>query len=298
MKLLITGCRGQLGRELQKQLATGHSEIGDIPGCYKNAAVTAVDIDSFDLSDRAAVLDFITGGGYDVVFNCAAYTNVNKCESDYETAYKANALAPKYLAEACDRTCTKLVHVSTDYVFPGDGTEPYREFDLTGPRSVYGKTKLAGEQFVRENCRRYFIVRTAWLYGYIGNNFVKTMLRITRENGAATVVSDQLGNPTSAADVAHHLLLLAATEFYGVYHCTNSGVCSWYDFTCEIVRLSGIQAQVKPCTTDEYPTPAKRPAYSALDHMALRATVGDHMRAWQDALKEYIERLPEEEKKA
>ncbi len=296
MKILITGCNGQLGREIQKQLRAMKSEIGPIPACYKDARVDAVDIGDFDLSDRAAVLARVAAGGYDLVVNCAAYTNVNGCETEFETAYKANALAPKYLAEACKACGAKLVHVSTDYVFAGEGSVPYREYDVPAPQSVYGKTKLAGERFVREGCEKYFIVRTAWFYGYIGKNFVKTILNASREKGKVTVVNDQFGNPTCAPDVAHHLLLLAATELYGVYHCTNNGVCSWYDFAHEIVRLARVDATVAPCATSEYPTPTKRPAFSALDNMALRTAVGDHMRDWRDALREYIERLPEEEK--
>lgn len=291
MKILITGCKGQLGNELINQLKAGKSEIGAIPEIYKNALIRGVDLEDFDLSDKAAVTENVEKGGYDLVINCAAYTNVNGCESNEDTAYKANALAPMYLAAACEKSGAKLVHVSTDYVFPGNGTAPYKEYDLTAPQSVYGKTKLAGETLVRENCSRYFILRTSWLYGYVGNNFVKTMLKIAREKGECTVVNDQLGNPTSAVDVAHHILLVAATENYGLYHCTCNGICSWYDFTCEIVRLAKIDAVVKPCSTADYPTPAKRPAYSALDNMALRATVGDNMRDWKAALFEYITNL-------
>ena len=290
MKILVTGCNGQLGSELLKQIQNGRSEIGPIPEAYKSAEVRGVDLADFDLSDRAAVFRELAAG-YDLVINCAAYTNVNGCETDYEGAFKGNTLAPAYLAAACEETGAKFVHVSTDYVFSGDADTPYKEFDPIAPQSAYGKTKAAGEQAVRENCRRAFIVRTSWLYGYNGNNFVKTMRRLAKERGSVTVVNDQLGNPTSAADVAHHILLLGLTDLYGTYHCTNNGVCSWYDFACEIIRLSGIDAAVNPCTTDEFPTPTKRPAYSALDNMALRLSVGDHMRPWQDALVTYIENL-------
>ncbi len=291
MKILITGCKGQLGNEIIKQLKNAKSEIGAIPDVYKNADVTGVDLDDFDLSDKAAVTEHIEKGGFDLVINCAAFTNVNACETSVEAAYKANAIAPMYLAAACEKSGAKLVHISTDYVFSGEALEPYREYDVTDPQSVYGKTKLAGESFVRENCSRYFIMRTSWLYGYIGNNFVKTVMKITKEKGAIKVVDDQVGNPTSAVDVAHHILLVAATESYGLYHCTNNGICSWYDFACEIVRLAKIDAKVTPCTTEEYPTPAKRPSYSALDNMSLRLSVGDYMRDWRDALKEYVEKL-------
>ncbi len=291
MRILITGCKGQLGTEIAKQIAQMKSEIGPIPKCYQNATVVGVDLDDFDLSDKDAVQSYLDDGSYDVVFNCAAFTNVDACETKQDVAYAANALAIRNLAEVCEATATKLVHVSTDYVFPGNGTEPYREYDAPAPVTVYGKTKLAGETFIRERCRRHFVVRTAWLYGYNGNNFVKAILRKAKETGALKVVSDQVGNPTSAADLAHHLLEIAQGNRYGVYHCTNNGICSWYDFAVEIVRLSGIQAEVTPCTTADYPAAASRPAYSALDNMMLRLTTGDHMRDWKDALKEYMSKV-------
>ncbi len=289
MRILITGCKGQLGTELTKQIAQRCSEIGPVPKCYHNATVVGVDMQDFDLSDKRAVKEALHGGSFDVVFNCAAYTNVDGCETNQDTAYAANALAIRNLAEVCESTATKLVHVSTDYVFAGDNTEPYREYDEPAPVTVYGKTKLAGERFIRECCSRYFVVRTAWLYGYNGSNFVRAIVRKARETGAVTVVNDQLGNPTSAADLAHHLLEIAQGNRYGVYHCTNNGVCSWYDFAKEIVSLAGIACEVTPCTTAEYPSAAKRPAYSALDNMMLRLTSGDHMRSWQDALRTFME---------
>lgn len=288
MRILITGCKGQLGTEIAKQIAEGHSEIGPIPKMYHNATVVGVDMDDFDLSDKSAVKKNLHDGSYDIVFNCAAFTNVNACESSQDTAYAANALAIRNLAEVCESTATKLVHVSTDYVFSGDATEPYREYDIPSPVTVYGKTKLAGEICLRERCRRHFILRTAWLYGYNGNNFVRTMVRLAKEKGEIRVVNDQFGNPTSAADLAHHMLEVAQGNRYGVYHCTNNGVCSWYDFACEIIRLSGIPCRVIPITTAEYPTPAHRPAYSALDNMMLRLTCGDQMRDWKDALAEFM----------
>ena len=291
MRILITGCRGQLGTELQKQLSEGRSEIGEIPKVYHNATVVGVDLDNFDLSDKEAVKRNLRDGSYDLVINCAAYTNVDGCETNQDTAYAANALSIRNLAETCESTATKLVHISTDYVFAGDAAEPYREYDLPNPVTVYGKTKLAGETFIRERCRRHFVLRTAWLYGQNGNNFVKAILRKAKATGAVTVVDDQVGNPTSAADLAHHILEVAQGNRYGVYHCTNNGICSWYEFACEIVRLSGIEATVTPCTTDEYPSAAHRPAYSALDNMMLRLTSGDHMRHWKDALADYMAKV-------
>ena len=293
MRVLVTGAKGQLGTELQKQLAAGGCSLGSVPRRFSGAKVVGIDLDELALTDKYAVKEYLRNGSFDVVFNCAAYTNVDGCESHREDAYRVNAMAPLYLAEACEKTETHLVHVSTDYVFPGTEATPRTEYDLPAPISVYGKTKYAGELFVRDNCSRYFIVRTAWLYGN-GKNFVKTILRVAKEKGKVTVVNDQFGNPTSAVDLAYHLLKIADSAPYGVYHATNNGICSWYDFAKEFVSLAGIDAEVLPCTSDEYPTPTKRPAYSALDNLALRATVGDEFLPWQDAIREYINLLKEE----
>ncbi len=289
MKLLITGSKGQLGNELSKILANGESELGRLPEQVQGCEVTAVDVDELDITDMAAVGAFLQKERPDVLINCAAMTNVNGCESSQDVAMKVNAIGARNLARGCEQIGCKLVHVSTDYVFAGDGDRPYVEWDVCNPQSVYGTSKLLGEQYVRDFCTRYFIVRTAWLYGYVGGNFVKTISKLARERGEVTVVSDQRGNPTNAADLAYHLVRLATTEEYGVYHCTGTGECSWYDFACEIIRLFGIDAKVKPCTTEEYPTPAKRPSYSSLDNMMLRCTIGDEMRDWKDALKAFVE---------
>lgn len=291
MNILITGCNGQLGSELAKNLKDGYTELGPVPEALRNAQTVCVDIQEMDITDYDAVVDLVEELELDVIINCAAYTNVNGCETDSDAAFRVNAIGARNLAMAAERFGAKLIHVSTDYVFAGDGSVPYTEWDLCDPQSVYGKTKYLGEQYVRDFCSRYFIVRTAWLYGYVGNNFVKTMLRLAREKGGAKVVADQRGNPTNAADLAHHILKLAATEQYGIYHCTGGGECSWYDFASKIVEYAGIPAAITPCTTAEYPTPAKRPAYSSLDNRMLRNTVGDEMREWQDALKCYLEHL-------
>lgn len=288
MKILITGAKGQLGRELAVCLERGKTELG-VPDILKEKnEVTLTDIDECDIADMAALRAFVGEGRFDVIFNCAAYTNVNGCETNLETAMRANALGPRNLAVLANEMGAKLIHVSTDYVFAGDGTVPYREYDLKNPQSVYGKSKHLGEEYVMALAGKYFIVRTAWLYGYYGGNFVKTMLRIAREKGACRVVADQRGNPTNAADLAHHLLKLATTEEYGVYHGTGNGECSWFEFTQKIVALAGIDATVSPCTTEEFPSPAKRPAYSSLDNLMLRSTVGDEFRPWEDALAAFL----------
>lgn len=290
MKVLITGGNGQLGTELAGVLKRQASELGALPACYAGAQVTSVDVDQLDITDLDAVLAFVQEHSFDLILNCAAYTNVDACEVNRDAAFCVNALGARNLAMAAQRAGAKLVHVSTDYVFAGDGSKPYTEWSECAPKSVYGASKLLGEQYVREFCSRYFIVRTSWLYGYVGGNFVKTMVRVGRERGALKVVDDQRGNPTNAADLAHHLLKLGATEQYGIYHCTGNGECSWYDFACKIIEYAGIDATVTPCTSEEFAQAstkqtANRPAYSSLDHMMLRNTVGDEMRPWQDALQ-------------
>lgn len=289
MKILITGGKGQLGTELYKCFERGYTELGTPDILKENNTVRAIDVDELDISNIGAVSDLFSAEKYDVVINCAAYTNVNKCETERAAAYKVNALGARNLAICSERIGAKLIHISTDYVFEGNSTKPYVEWDICNPQSVYGSTKYLGEEYIKQFCSRYFIVRTAWLYGYYGNNFVKTMLRITKENGAAKVVNDQFGNPTNAADLAHHILKLVPTEEYGIYHGTGSGECSWFELTQKIVEFAGIDATVTPCTTEEYPTPAKRPSYSSLENMMFAVTVGDEFRNWQDALKCFLD---------
>lgn len=295
MKVLITGCKGQLGAEILKQLKTGRSEIGRIPEAFVSAEVFAVDLPEVDISDEKGTSAFLSDLRPDVVINCAAFTNVDGCETDKDAAFRANALGPKNLATACEAVGAKLIHVSTDYVFSGrpNGGIPLDETALPNPISAYGSTKLLGEDYVKQFCRRYFIVRTAWLYSYYGKNFVKTMYNAGKKNGKLEVVNDQLGNPTNAVDLAHVLLQLAATEEYGIYHCTGEGICSWYEFTRAIMAESGVQAEVSPCTSAEYkekhPGSADRPAWSALDNRMLRCTIGDCVRPWQEALKVFFE---------
>ena len=298
MKLLITGSRGQLGNELARCLDTMEAEIGPIPEIYRDAQVDSVDYDTLDISDAAAVSAwFRTHGPYDAVFNCAAVTNVDGCEADEEGAYAVNASGAKNLARAASDCGAKLVHVSTDYVFPGTEERPRTEDDPTGPLSAYGRTKLAGEKLVSAACPRSFIVRTAWLYGYVGRNFAKTMMDLARKNGAIAVVADQMGNPTSANDLAYEMLKLAATDGYGVYHCTNNGTCSWFDFASAVVDGAGIPCEKEALTSAEYkerfPQSADRPRFSSLENKHLQETIGDEMRPWQEALVTYLDNLEE-----
>jgi len=298
MRILVTGCKGQLGNELRRLLETGEAEIGPIPAELVGAEATYIDVDQLDITDEAAVDAYFSTHEFDAVINCAAFTNVDGCEKAEDVAYRVNALGPQNLARACAAQGAKYVQVSTDYVFPG--TEPGErvEDDPTGPISAYGRTKLAGEQLSLAANPRTFVVRTAWLYGCVGRNFVKTMLRLARELGGMTVVDDQLGNPTSANDLAYELLKLILTDDYGIYHCTNNGICSWAEFTRAIVAGAGYDPGiVTPCTSDEYaaahPDAARRPLFSALRNKHLAQTVGDEMRPWQEALATYLERLPE-----
>lgn len=295
MKIMITGCHGQLGNELQSILKSGKSEIGAAPEGVLNAEILPVDIDTLDISDMAAVSDYVNANRPDVIINCAAMTNVDGCESDYKTAFKVNALGVKNLAVSAENIGAKLIHVSTDYVFAGNGTKPYCEWDKVDPQSVYGASKALGEKYALSFCKKTFVVRTSWLYGYIGKNFVKTVRRVIKANGGIGVVCDQRGNPTNANDLAHHLLKLVVTEEYGIYHCTGEGECSWYDFAVKIAEYSGLGNTVTPCTTEEYNAkfnvPTKRPEYSSLRNLALECTVGNEMRDWQEALKEYISKV-------
>ena len=292
MKILITGANGQLGSELQRIIAQGAAEIGAVPSVYAGAEVVPTDADELDITAAAAVEAEISKG-YDLVVNSAAYTNVDGCEAHPDLAWAVNAQGPANLARACSAHGAKLVQVSTDYVFPGnDGSRPRTEADPTAPISAYGRSKRAGELAVELLCPQSFIVRTAWLYGYVGKNFVKTMKLLGEAHDKITVVDDQLGNPTSANDLAYEILALAAGEVFGTYHCTNEGVCSWADFASAIMEGFGLPCMVVPVTSAQYkeanPLSAERPAYSALENAHLAATVGNEMRPWRDALATYI----------
>lgn len=295
MRILITGSNGQLGNELQKIVSTGKAEIGAVSEEIKNAEVFAMDVDILDITNLEQVKKVLNEVKPDVVINCAAATNVDGCEANQDLDFKINSLGPRNLAMVAEELGAKIVQVSTDYVFSGVGEAPLKECDLVAPVSVYGKTKLLGEEFVRDFSTKYYIVRTAWLYGYVGHNFVYTMMKLGKDRDTLNVVNDQLGNPTHANDLAYHILKLIQTEEYGVYHCTGKGECSWYNFASEIMKLSGRNCTVNPCTSEEYksmyPNSADRPAYSSLDNMMLRCTIGDEMRDWKDALKTFMDNV-------
>lgn len=282
-KLLIVGYNGQLGSELTR-IIEGKNNMAIVKWSSKD----------LDITQGLQVLSSIRNIEPDIIINCAAYTNVDQAEEDYEKAFQVNALGPRNLAIAAEAVGAKLVHISTDYVFDGkgvivnDNTMPYREYDMPKPINVYGKSKLLGENYVRDFCSRYFIIRTAWLYGENGSNFVKTIIKAAKEKGRLQVVNDQLGNPTNAEDLAKHIIKIALTEDYGIYHCTGSGIASWYDFACRIVEYAGIDCIVEPVTSEQYARKAKRPSYSCLDNMMLRSTIGDNMRDWEEALVDFI----------
>ena len=292
MKVLITGAAGQLGNELCSILSSGFAEIGKIPDAYRGAEIIKADIGEFDITDIDSARRFIKNANPDIIINCAAMTNVDGCETAVNIAFKVNAAGVRNLAVCANETGAKFVHISTDYVFAGDGEKPYCEWDVINPKSIYGASKALGEKYALAFSQKAFIVRTSWLYGYIGKNFVKTVRRVLKEKGQITVVNDQRGNPTNANDLAYHILKIAETEDYGIYHCTGEGECTWYDFAVKIAEYSGYdKSVVSPCTSAEFPSPTKRPAYSSLRNLALECGVGNQMRDWQEALKEYISKV-------
>jgi dTDP-4-dehydrorhamnose reductase len=289
MKIIVTGAKGQLGSQLIDIIKKGESELGKINSIYKEAEIIGIDIDELDITNLQEVLDFINKEKADLIINPAAYTNVDSCENNQELAFKVNSLGARNLAIAAEAIGAKIIHISTDYVFEGNGTIPYKEYDIPKPIGVYGKTKYLGEEFIKQFSSKYFIVRTSWLYGYNGNNFVKTIIKAAKERESLNVVNDQRGNPTNAEDLVYHILKIALTEEYGIYHCTGEGECSWYDFASKIVELSSIDCIVYPCSSEEYKRPAKRPEYSSLDNMMLKCTVGNEMRNWEEALSKFIQ---------
>lgn len=289
MKILIAGGNSQLAKEIKYILDRGSSSLGDIDSRIIQGEVISLSRAELDITDLNMVKEVVNNIKPDVIINCAAYTNVDGCESDFKGAFQVNALGPRNLAIAAKEANSKLLHISTDYVFEGEGTSPYKEYDRVNPKSIYGKTKALGDDYVRELCDKYFIVRTSWLYGRFGKNFVYTISNLGDKNDSIKVVNDQLGNPTNCEDLAYNILKLIVTEEYGIYHCTGEGICSWYDFAVEIIKLKGCHCKVEPCTTEEYPRPAKRPTYSALDNLMLECTIGNTMRDWKEALKDFFQ---------
>ncbi|AJY74595.1 dTDP-4-dehydrorhamnose reductase [Paenibacillus beijingensis] len=275
LKIAVTGANGQLGTELAEWKAEGL----DIRGYVR---------ETLDITDLSQCKMCFAEFKPDVVIHCAAYTAVDQAEAEPDAAYRVNAAGTRNVAVAARAVGAKLIFISTDYVFDGTGTRPYNEYDRTNPLSVYGKSKLAGEQLVQTLHERYFIVRTSWVYGRYGNNFVKTMLKLGKERDRLSVVADQVGSPTYVADLAAFVLELAGSEAYGIYHASNSGTCSWYEFAKAIFEESGMSVTVEPCTTEQFPRPAPRPRYSVMDHSAIRANGFEDLRGWREALRDFL----------
>ena len=282
MRILITGCNGQLGNEMQLLEKKNPQHI------YFNT-----DVAELDITDQAAVEHFVAENEIDGIVNCAAYTAVDKAEDNEALCQKLNAEAPAYLAHAIGQRGGWMIQISTDYVFDGTKHTPYVEDDDTCPDSVYGRTKLVGELNVQKLCERSMIIRTAWLYSTFGNNFVKTMIRLGKEKPELGVIFDQIGTPTYARDLA--VAIFAAINLGvvpGIYHFSNEGVISWYDFTKAIHRIAGITTcKVRPLHTAEYPTPANRPHYSVLDKTRIKTVYGLDIPYWEESLRECIEKL-------
>ena len=282
MNILITGCNGQLGSEI-RLLEAAHSEH-----TWMNT-----DVEELDITNQLAVEQYVAQNKIDGIINCAAFTAVDRAETDKEQATTLNTVAPAYLAAAIGKRGGWMIHISTDYVFNGTKHIPYTETDTPCPDSVYGNTKLAGEMGVQKFCRQSVIIRTAWLYSSFGSNFVKTMIRLGREKNELGVIFDQIGTPTYARDLAITIMAIIEKGMQpGIYHYSNEGVISWYDFAKAIHRLAGINdCHVTPLHTEEYPTPAHRPHYSVLDKTKIKQVYGIEIPYWEDSLKECIEKL-------
>ncbi|MQL53479.1 dTDP-4-dehydrorhamnose reductase [Desulfofundulus thermobenzoicus] len=278
-RILITGAAGMLGQAVAVEFQRRGDEV--LPLTRRE----------LDITDFAAVRSALWHFRPHVVVNCAAYTNVDGAEGDYRQALLVNGLGPRHLALACREMDADLVHISTDYIFDGSNPVPYGIFDPPDPINAYGRSKLWGEQSVAAAGGRYYIVRTSWLFGPGGKNFVDTILRTGREKGEARVVNDQRGCPTCTVDLARALADLAATGCYGTYHVTNSGSTTWYDFAAASLAMAGFKVRLSPCTTAEFPRPAKRPACSMLDPFPLKETIGYLLPPWEDALQRYLSRV-------
>ena len=282
MNILLTGCNGQLGNEIQL-----------LEKDYGQHRFFNTDVAELDITNQLAVADFVGRNEIDGIINCAAYTAVDKAEDNKELCTTLNTVAPAYLAAAVEKRGGWIVQVSTDYVFNGKAHKPYMETDTPSPDSVYGSTKLAGELGVQKFCKRAMVIRTAWLYSTFGNNFVKTMIRLGKEREELGVVFDQIGTPTYAADLAQAIMTAVEKGIKpGVYHFSNDGVTSWYDFTKAIHRIAGITTcKVRPIHTSEYPTPANRPHFSVLDKTKIKETYDMEIPYWEDSLHKCIEKL-------
>lgn len=283
MNILVTGSNGQVGSELQA-----------LANIYPNFSFVFVDKEDLDIGNQEAVQAFFEAQAFDYCINCAAYTAVDKAESDTDTARLVNALGPQNLALACQKQATRLVQISTDYVYHNTQNTPFKETDSTSPQSVYGRTKLEGENLALSEHPETLIIRTSWVYSSFGNNFVKTMIRLGNDRDALSIIFDQIGSPTYAKDLAKAILDIIQQnpgEFTGIYHYSNEGVCSWFDFAQAIFELEGIECNTSPIETKDYPTPAKRPHFSLLNKNKIKATFALEIPYWRDSLKACLKLL-------
>lgn len=285
IKVLITGANGQLG-----------SEINKISGQFPEMKFSFTDVAELDITNSAKVAEFLSVFKPEYLVNCAAYTNVDKAETDVTTATLLNATAVGILAEQSAKVGCKMIHISTDYVFNGNGPRPYREDNPVNPQSAYGKTKLKGEVLCQKYNPESIIIRTSWLYSAFGNNFVKTMIRLGNERSELGIIADQIGSPTNAADLAQAILMIISFVargekpfIPGIYHYSNEGVASWYDFTKAIFEIAGINCFVKPIATEDYPSPVQRPPYSIMNKSKIKLIFGLQIPHWRDSLNEYFQ---------
>ncbi|PFK21272.1 dTDP-4-dehydrorhamnose reductase [Bacillus cereus] len=276
MKVLVTGAKGQLGQDVVKLLKGQTCEVFGFGR------------EELNITDEKQVNEKVLSIQPDVIIHTAAYTQVDRAESDEEAAFKVNAEGTKYLAQAAEVVGAKFCYVSTDYVFDGTKNAPYKADDQTNPQTVYGKSKLVGEQYTQEYCSKYYIVRTSWVFGVYGNNFVKTMLRLAESKNEIGVVNDQVGSPTYTADLANFIINLVKSNKYGIYHASNSGLCSWYDFAQEIFKLAQLDIKMKPLKSEEFIRAAVRPKYSVLYKEDTQEQEIYKFADWEDALKRYF----------
>ena len=279
MKVLVTGVKGQLGYDVVNELTKrGHIAIG-------------TDIEEMDITDKESVETVIKGNAPEAVIHCAAYTAVDAAEDNVELCRKINAEGTQNIADVCKELDIKMIYISTDYVFDGEGEKPWEPEDERTPLNVYGQTKYEGELAVQNTLDKYFIVRIAWVFGVNGKNFIKTMLNLGKTRDSLTVVNDQFGSPTYTYDLAKLLVDMAETEKYGIYHATNEGICTWYEFACEIFKQAGMNIKVSPVSAAEYPAKAKRPSNSRMSKEKLTQNGFEKLPAWQDALSRYLKEI-------
>ena len=299
MKVLVTGVAGQLGHDVMNELAKrGHEGVGsdlaaEYSGIADGSAVTKMPYVSMDITDTAAVETVLQEVKPDAVVHCAAWTAVDLAEDDdkVDKVRSINAGGTKNIAEVCKKLDCKMVYISTDYVFDGEGTRPWEPEDERHPLNVYGQTKYEGELAVQKTLEKYFIVRISWVFGVNGKNFIKTMLNLGKTHDHLTVVNDQFGSPTYTYDLARLLVDMILTDKYGIYHATNEGICNWYEFACEIFRQAGMKVDVAPVPASEYPTKAKRPENSRMSKAKLTENGFVRLPSWQDALERYLKEI-------